>query len=141
MAFSEHSPRTRDPKLLLREMDATLRIREIEKVHRCRERIQGRWYDSGVAALLFVSGLGILITVFRIIPASTDLLFWFVFGWVALFILSLIATLEVLHSKTLALRELCDWQARELSELSQQVNRLSHQQSIVQQSVPGDRQG
>lgn len=110
-----HLPR--DPDSLNREVDALIRISDIQTIYRYREQLESKWWEPAVVALLFVSGLGFILTIYKLIPDREPLLFWFVFGWFVLFVLTLIATIEFLLVKIAALRKLHEIHSRILDEL------------------------
>lgn len=108
---------SREPKKLLREVDAAIKMRDIERRQRWHEALEFRWWESGVVVMLFVSGLGFVITIFKLIPAENRILFWFVFSWFFLFTLTLVASVEIIVRKITALRNLCEWQEQRLERL------------------------
>jgi len=117
MILPEEFRPSRDPKTLLKEVDAAIRIKDIQKVHRYRERIERQWWESGIVVMLFISGLGFMITIYKLIPANHNMLFWFIFFWFALFVLTLITTIEILLAKISALRSLYEINSRLLEEI------------------------
>lgn len=117
MILPENFRPARDPKMLLKEVDAAIRVKDIQKVHRYRERVERQWWESGIVVMLFISALGFIITIYKLIPTGDGRLFWFVFFWFALFVLTLIATLEIVLSKIAALRALYEINSRLLEDL------------------------
>lgn len=124
--MKETDPHSRDPETLIREMDAKNRIHDMKFLLRYREQLQGRWYDSGIVLVLFISGLGILITISKLLPSESTMLYYFVFCWFALFVLSLIATLEILLSKIEALRKLYLLQSKTIEDMEKQNRKCSN---------------
>lgn len=117
MLYPDKDPLPRDPKVLLREIDAAIRIKDLETIHKCREVLTPKWHESAIVVMLFVSGLGFIVTVFKLIPDENKALFWFVFGWVLLFTLSLVAAVEFLLWKFRALRRLYEINSHILEQL------------------------
>ncbi len=96
----------RDPERLLREVDATIRIKDIQEWQRLRERVEIQWWESALIALLFISGIGILVTIAMLIPREPAALYYFILAWCALWILTLITCVEFLIQKFRALRRM-----------------------------------
>ncbi|MGI8908676.1 MAG: hypothetical protein ACR2IE_19565 [Candidatus Sumerlaeaceae bacterium] len=121
MILPEDFRPARDPKMLLKEVDAAIRVKDIQKIHRYRERIERQWWESGIVIMLFISGLGFIITIYKLIPISDPRVFWFVFLWFSLFVLTLIATLEIVLSKISALRALYEINSKLIEELERRL--------------------
>jgi hypothetical protein len=68
--------------------------------------------------LLFISGLGFIITIFKLIPRDNAPLFWFVFFWFLLFVLTLVAAVELVLTKINALRALHELHSRMLEQIA-----------------------
>jgi hypothetical protein len=117
MVLPEGFRPSRDAGTLIKEVDATIRIKDIQRVHRYRERLESKWWESGVIVMLFISGSGFIITIYKLIPANHSMLFYFIFFWFLLFILTLIATLELVLVKIAALRVLYDLNSRLIQDL------------------------
>lgn len=111
-----------DPKTLLREVDAAIKIKDISKIHRYRDQVELKWWESGIVLLLFISGLGFMITIYKLIPHTTTALFWFVFFWFALFTMALIATIEFILLKIHALRQLYEIHNRLLERMERELD-------------------
>ena len=71
MVLSDKQGLPRDPGRLLKEVDAAIKIRDIEKVQHWRERIELQWWESGIVVMLFISGLGFMITIFSLSRGRT----------------------------------------------------------------------
>ena len=116
---------SREVTSLAREVDALIKISDIRTSYHYKDQLQNKWWEPAIYTLLFISGLGFILTVYKLIPSHNPMIFWFVFGWVVLFVLTLIATLEFLMLKIAALRKLYDHQNRLIEELikrSEQAN-------------------
>lgn len=117
MVLSKDPRLPRDADALVREVDAAIRIHDLKSMQRMREALEVKWWEPGIVVLLFISGLGFIITVFKLIPADNSMLFWFVFFWFLLFTMCLLTTVEFLLRKISALRNLYDLQARLVEQL------------------------
>lgn len=106
---------------LVREIEALIRLYDVTELQRLREKIEPKWWESGLHLLLFIAGLGFIITIYKLVPAQSPLLFGFVFGWFLVFILSLLGTIEYLIVKVRALTRLYEWQARLLDHFVKQA--------------------
>ncbi|MBX7243912.1 MAG: hypothetical protein K1X53_00335 [Candidatus Sumerlaeaceae bacterium] len=111
----------RDPKKLVREVDAAIRLSDIEKLQRYRDAVESKWWESGLVVLLFISGFAFIITIFKLIPGQNPALFWFVFGWFFLFVMAVVASIEFLLTKIRALRRLYEIQAATLEKLEKDL--------------------
>jgi hypothetical protein len=121
MILPEDFRPARDAKMLLKEVDAAIRVKDIQKIHRYRERVERQWWESGIILMLFISGLGFMITIYKLIPSEDPRLFWFVFFWFALFVVMLVATIELLLTKISALRALYEINTRLIEELERRT--------------------
>lgn len=115
-------PFPRDPDRLLREVDASIRIREIDEAQRLREHLTVQWWESALVVLLFVSGIGVIVTVANLVPQSPPLLHYFILGWSALWVLTLISCVEFLLRKFRALRRMTEILAREVHLLREELH-------------------
>ncbi len=122
MVLPEDCPPTRDPEKLIREVDAAIRLNDIQKLQKQRDALELKWWESGVVLLLFISGLGFILTIFKLIPSTNAVLFWFVFFWFLLFTLALVASVEMLIAKIRALRELYEIQTRTLEHIERELS-------------------
>ena len=116
MILPENFRPSREPKMLLREVDAAIRAKDVKRLYEFRDKLERHWWEPGITALMFISGLGFIITIYKLIPNSNALLFGFTFFWFAFFVLTLFATIEVLQTKINALRMLYEILAREIEE-------------------------
>jgi hypothetical protein len=132
MPLPENARFPRDRETLLRELDAAIKIRDIERVQRWRDRVELKWYEAGIVLLLFISGLGFVITIFKLIPHNNAQLFWFVFFWFLLFTITLVAAVEFLLAKIHALRQLYNLNTLMLERVEKQLSHFLQQQSTQQ---------
>jgi hypothetical protein len=106
----------RDPRQLLVEMDARLKVREIREADRLRRAVDTRWWEPGLLAVLFVSGIGVVFTVLQLVPAGNELLYGFIVFWILLHVVTVILCLEFLSHKFRALRQMHARTTRVLDE-------------------------
>ncbi|MBX3729496.1 MAG: hypothetical protein KF858_09960 [Candidatus Sumerlaeia bacterium] len=110
-------PPSHKPRTLLAEMDARIKVRDIREWERLKRQVEIKWWESGLVALLFVSGVTVLVTVAKLAPGHNEVLYAFVLGWCGLFVLTLIGCIEFLVLKFRALRRMHEETARHYEEL------------------------
>jgi len=86
----------RDPKMLLTEMSARIKIKDIEHLYTLRERVAVKWYESGLVSLLFVAALAFLVIVIQLLPNPNVVVWYFLVGSSVGLILIVTAILEFL---------------------------------------------
>ena len=122
-------PLPRDKETLLRELDASIKIKDIQALERLRERVEIKWWESGLILILFVSALGFLSSVVLLLrrasPISGALMQRWVLVWFIPLVFAIILTLEVVLAKLNALRRLNQATAHVLEALRQEVVQLS----------------
>ncbi len=123
---------------LLTEVDALIRLYDVKEHQRLREQLQGQWWESGLRILVFISGLGLLITAYKLIPHDSQLLFGFVFSWVFLFVITLLAIVEHLLHKIRALCRAYELQHRLLEHILKELRPLLRGEGI---SAPPHKSG
>ncbi|MBI5155416.1 hypothetical protein HZA57_09280 [Candidatus Poribacteria bacterium] len=106
-----------DPKALLVEMDARIKVRDIREWERLKRQVEIQWWESGLLALLFISGLGMMVTIAKLVPRDNPLLYGFILTWFGLFVLAVICSIEFLVLKFRALRRMHEETARHQDEL------------------------
>lgn len=121
MILPEDFRYSRNPEELLREVDAAIKVKDIEAIQRHRERVELKWWESAIVVMLFISGLGFIITIFKLLPQTNKPLFWFVFFWFAIFTLTLVATIEFLLAKINALRHLYEVNSKLVERLEKHL--------------------
>ena len=114
----------RDPKALLREMSARIKIKDIKSLYKLKDRISVKWYESGLVALLFGTSLAFLFIVLKLIPEPKPLVREFVVGASIALILTVTAILEFLLRKFNALRRLYEIHTRILEQLDKDLSAL-----------------
>lgn len=127
-----------DPKRLLREVNAAIRLRDIEEWHRLRDAVAFQWWESILLALLFISGVGIIVTIAKLIPDQPRLLYYFILGWSVLWILTLIACVEFLILKFRALRRMHEITERHLHKIDEDIEELHRGLKSIADSSSGD---
>jgi hypothetical protein len=138
MVLPEDFRLPRDPDRLLREVDAAIKIKDIKNVIQFRDRVQLKWWESGIIILLFMSGLGFVLTIYKLIPAGNPALFWFVFLWFVVFVVTLVATIEFLLAKINALRNLYEINSRILARIEKEMDAKSAPHADKPASHPAD---
>lgn len=131
MPIPEEFRHTRDAEKLLREVDAAIKIQEIKRTQDYRYQVEPKWWESGIVMLLFISSLGFILTIFKLLPSGNRPLFWFVFFWFVLFTLTLVATVEFLLVKIHALRRLLELHRRTLERQEKQLKLLSERTELL----------
>lgn len=106
---------------LVKELDALIRLYDVTELHRLREKLEPKWWESGLRVLLFVAGFGFVVTIYKLIPSDSPLLFGFVFGWFFVFVITLLGSIEYLLLKIRALSRLYEWQTRVVDHLIKQT--------------------
>lgn len=99
---------THNPRKLLREVSAVTRLRDIREWADLKEAIAPHWWESVLRAMLFISGLGMMATVFELAPQDPPLLHGFIVTWAALYVITGIACVEFLMAKFRALRRMTE---------------------------------
>jgi hypothetical protein len=125
----------RDPKMLLTEVSARIKIKDIKRLYELRDRVAVKWYESGLVGLLFVAALSFLAIVLQLIPNPNPLIRNFVAGSSIALILIITAILEFLLYKFNAMRSLYEYQSRLLEELDKEVARLRQEMAALSQTA------
>jgi len=126
----------RDPKMLLTEVTARIKIKDIQRLYELRDRVAVKWYESGLVALLFVAALTFLAIVLRLVPNPNPLVRNFVAGSSIALIVIVTAILEFLLWKFSALRTLYEQQSRMIEELDKDLAKLRHEIAALVQAGP-----
>lgn len=117
-------PYPEDKDTLLREVSATIRIRDLRELDKLRDQISIKWWESTLILLLFVSSTGFVATVGRVLLAQESKISIFVLVWFCAMIVALVATLEFILMKLRALRRLQELDSHFLSEISQRLEAM-----------------
>jgi len=129
----------RDPKMLLKEMSARIKIKDIQRLYKLRDRVAVKWYESGLVGLLFVAALSFLAIIIKLIPEANPLIRGFVLVSSVTLILIVTAILEFLLKKFHALRELYEHQTRVLEQLDKEVAELRKQIKELADTLQGGK--
>jgi len=135
--MSELQP-PRDPKMLLTEVSAWIKIKDIKRLYEMRDRIAVKWYESLLVALLFVAALTFLLVVVQLVPKPNPIVRDFVIASSVALILITTAILEFLLRKFRAMRALYEYQSRMLDELEKEVGRLRQKIAQLEQPAAGE---
>jgi len=114
----------RDPKMLLTEMSARIKIKDIKRLYQLKDRVGVKWYESALVGLLFVAALSFLAIVLKLIPEANPIIYYFVAGSSIVLILIITAVLEFLLRKFNALRSLYELQSRLIEDLDKETAKL-----------------
>lgn len=117
-------PRSHNPKTLLAEMDARIKVRDIREWEKLKHQVEVKWWESGLLALLFISGIGVLVTIANLVPDQNELLHDFILGWCIVFALTLIAAIEFLILKFRALRRMHQMTVRQIDDLNKAMKAI-----------------
>jgi Ca2+/Na+ antiporter len=128
---SSERPLPHDSDMLVKEVTATVKIKDIKEIYRLKDRLSVKWWEPAVIFLLFISGFGFIFTVTRIVHTKDPEQF-FVFFWFVLLLLTLIAATELLISKIKALRRLSEIQMRLITDLQKEVEHLKRNRDTNQ---------
>jgi hypothetical protein len=126
----------RDPKMLLTEVTARIKIKDIRRLYELKDRVAVKWYESGLVALLFVAALTFLAIVLQLVPNPNPIVRNFVAGSSIALILIITAILEFLLRKFSALRTLYEQQSRLIEDLDKEIGQLRQQLAALGQSAP-----
>lgn len=121
--MSELEP-PRDPKMLLTEVSARIKIKDIKRLYELRDRVAIKWYEAGLVGLLFVASLSFLAIIIKVVPDSRPLVRDFIIGSSIFLILIVTAILEFLLRKFHALRKLYEHQSRLIEQLDKEIAAL-----------------
>jgi len=125
----------RDPKMLLTEVTARIKIKDIKRLYELRDRVSVKWYESGLVGLLFVAALSFLAIVLQLIPNPNPMIRNFVAGSSIALILIITAILEFLLYKFNAMRSLYEHQSRLIEDLDKEMARLRQQVAALTQTA------
>ena len=125
--MSSQRPLPQDPEMLVKEVTATIKIKDIKEIYRLKDRLSVKWWEPAVIFLLFIYGFGFILTVTRIVHTKDPEQF-FIFFWFVLLLLTLIASTELLISKLKTLRRLSEIQMRLITDLQKEVQQIKQAQ-------------
>ena len=114
-------PPPHDPKKLLAEIDARMKVRDVREWEKLKRKVEVQWWESALLALLFISGCTMVITVGAVMEDMNPILRGFIVAWSALFIVTLIACIEFLIMKFRALRRMHEETIRHIEKLDDTV--------------------
>ena len=134
-------PPPRDPKMLLREMTARIKIKDIAQLDKLRDRVSVKWYESALVGLLFVAALTFLAVVLKLIPRPHPVVYYFVAGSSIALILIVTAVLEFLLHKFHAMRSLYEHQSRLIEDLDKELAQLRQQIAELAQETSQEKKG
>lgn len=125
-------PYPRDPDSISREVQATIKIKDIQNYYRLNERLATKWWEFLIMTLLFVAGLGFIVTTLYLLPPKNlQIYFRFLMFWAVILVLALIGTLEILITKIRTLQQLITYQQRLITELQNQLKHNAGEKGSV----------
>ncbi len=123
-----HKPYPRDPESLSKELSATFKVKDITEYYRLKDRLQFRWWDFFFLALLFIGGLGFIVTAIYLLPPKNfELYMRFLAFWAIMLAFAVIALLEILVAKMKALHRMVSYHARFIEGMQRQLRELQLQ--------------
>lgn len=126
---------------LVREVDATIKIKDIKEIYRLKDIISIKWWETALVLLLFFSGTGFLITLSQLnylFPPEKSIVLTFILFWFIILMFILIATVEFLINKIKALRKLYEVQTKVISILQNEVDKMKSEFDAIQKSPEDD---
>lgn len=127
-------PFPRSSSGLIKEVDATNRIKDIREIYNLKDTISVKWWETLLVLILFVSGLGFIVSISRLdylFPPEKSIILKFILFWFMLLVLSLIVTIEFLLNKFRALRKLYEIQTRIIISLQDEMHGRDDEKSAA----------
>lgn len=124
-------PFPKNPEVLVKEVDATIKIKDIKEIYRLKDIVAIKWWETLLVLILFFSGTGFLFTVLQtdyLFPPDKSIILKFILVWFVILILTIIATIEFLLQKFRALRKLYELQTNLILSLQKEVDNIKNSQ-------------
>lgn len=115
----------RDPRILARDVDLAIKMREIREWSRLREDLAPRFGELFLLAGLFSFALGLILTLVFALPQEKEAVYFIWLLWGCGFILMLLVVMEFLIRKFRVLRRVVEIQARRIDSLEKRTERLA----------------
>lgn len=115
------TPLSRNPDTISREIDATIKVRQIREWGNLRAMLAVGYGEMFLFAGLFAFGIGLIVTVIFALPQENPKLYNFMVLWTVGFIGMLIITLEFLIRKFRAVRRALEIQMDRIERLEAAV--------------------
>lgn len=111
----------RDPGQLAREVDTTIRIRDIREWAELKDALAVRFVELAIIAGLFCFSLALVLTLVFVLPQENEPLYYFVLLWAAGYILTTVAAIEFLIRKFRAMRRIIELSCRRLDRIEREM--------------------
>ncbi len=115
----------RDKDQLILELDAAMRLRDVNRIMQLKDRLAPRWWEGMAVVMLFISALGLLASLFQYVdlrdePLNTWMLFWF-----GLMILTSVFCFQFIIFKLYNLRRANDVLTRMVSDIHSRLEKIA----------------
>ena len=119
----------RDPKEIVRELDATMKARDLREWAKLRGAVAPTVGEMSYLAALFAFVLGLILTLIFVLPQENEgvYLLWVLWGGGTA--ITAFLTLEFLVRKFRIVRRMVELQARRVERLEKEVQRLKKDQA------------
>jgi hypothetical protein len=126
--MSHPRPFPRGKEALLREVGASIKIKNIQELHRLREAVETKWWESALVLSLFVATLLFLGAAALLLTGPADInRVWMervvLFCFIPL-VFAIVLTLEVLLAKLRALRRLNELSVKVIEAMREELMEL-----------------
>ena len=126
----ERFPHDKDD--LLREVDVRIRLRDIRQAYKLKDRLEPKWWETGVIILQFAAALGVIASLLLYTNVAAEPLNRWMIFWFTLLILTVVLSFEFLLVKIYNLRRANDMAIRIFEDLR---NQLEAQGKKIDQAV------
>lgn len=118
---------SRDAEAMSREVFATIKVKDITEYYNLKEGLFFRWWEMMATALLFIGGLGFIVTTLYLLPPKNPQLYLrFLAFWAILLSFALIAMLEIILRKVRIISRMLWFHDRFIQELQKCIKDPSH---------------
>ena len=111
----------RDPKLLVRDIDTAVKLREIREWEALREGLEVRFTEFSVLAGVFCFSLALILTLIFALPQENEAAYYTVLLWSVGYILATVVTMEFLIRKFRILRRITELNNRRIERMEKQL--------------------
>ncbi len=112
---------TRDPKQIVRDLETSIRLRDIREWVQLKDALAMGFWEFFLLAGLFSFGIGLVTTLFYIIPDENPALYYFMLLWSAGFLIMTIVSFEFLIRKFRTMRRALELSIRRMERLEREV--------------------
>ena len=112
----------RDAETMSREVYATIKVKDITEYYNLKEGLYFRWWEIMATALLFIGGLGFIVTALYLLPPKNPQLYLrFLAFWAILLSFAIMAMLEIIMRKVRILSRMLWFHDRFIQELQKSI--------------------